>query len=613
MKHKMKANIAVAGLAFALAFGGVAPAAAQAARKSAISRSMEQAIRLYHEGQDSEAMDRFMDILVKGSPSEKALANEYISKITLRMNTGVNTVKDSGAETSALNEVEESGPARPAARTTKASVDYDAGEEPGEEAPEDEAAGQQSRVADKISSKIAQMRRDLLLELGRSNSVKVYMGEGTPKAITLDTNFFFASETSFRAGTDKMLGTLAGLVFTLGKANLLILPEGSAEGDVKIKSIRRALALNSYFESRGISKSRLDINLTGADVRFPKELTNINGLIILFDYDKSPKLKDLEDLQTKGPKVSLGVYPTAISVQQNEGAIVEFSAFESPIGQPSWKFQIFQVLKDGSRLQLQEISGTGPQYNQSYWNGRKKFFGAPYAAGKYMFTVSAADTEGRETSLSRLLVVRPGPEEERKQQAAAAARQEHSDTVTAAGVKTRTVGAAGASKASGKVLKGAAKKAAAAAAARKKAALKAKKAPAKKTARKPAPASEEAAPADDGSAAGAAEEPKQPAVSSQVNYKIYFKENTLTLTENSEKRLAQVAETLSYYPMAKIMLTGYAYSGEADAETMAEKRVNRVAARLSEKYSIDQSRMQLQSKVSETPKSTVEIRMSGNE
>ena len=31
---------------------------------------MEQAIRLYHEGQDTEAMDRFMQILVKGTPSE---------------------------------------------------------------------------------------------------------------------------------------------------------------------------------------------------------------------------------------------------------------------------------------------------------------------------------------------------------------------------------------------------------------------------------------------------------------------------------------------------------------------------------------------------------------
>ena len=54
-----------------------------------LSRNMEQAIRLYHNGQDNDAMDRFMDILIKGTPSEKSLANEYISRITLRMNSGV--------------------------------------------------------------------------------------------------------------------------------------------------------------------------------------------------------------------------------------------------------------------------------------------------------------------------------------------------------------------------------------------------------------------------------------------------------------------------------------------------------------------------------------------
>jgi hypothetical protein len=156
--------------------------------------------------------------------------------------------------------------------------------------------------------------------------------------------------------------------------------------------------------------------------------------------------------------VSLGIYPTAISVQNNEGSIVEFSAFESPIGPPSWKFQVYELQKDGTRLMLQEISGTGPQYNQSFWNGRKKFFGAPYPSGRYMFTVTATDTEGRETSLSRLLAVRPSAEEERAMQARAAA-QKASETVTRSGLKTRSIGPKGAAAgAVGKTLKGAAGK-----------------------------------------------------------------------------------------------------------------------------------------------------------
>ncbi len=607
--------------AFAAAAGPLSAALSAQAANSSISRSMDQAIRLYHEEQDTEAMDRFMDILVKGTPSEKALANEYITKITLRMNTGVNTTKDRGAEPTTLTEVSQPKPAgqSSAPRSQPAAHAEAQDAEDAERAQLDDNQAQKERVGEKISSKIALMRRDLLLELGKADPVKLYMGDGMPKAITLDPNFFFASEATFRAGTDKLLSSLAGLIFTLGKTNCLILPEGSAEGDVKIKSIRRALALNSYLESRGISKSRLEVNLTGSDVRFPKELTSISGIIILFDYDKQPRLKDLEDMQTKGPKVSLGIYPTAIAVNNNEGAIVEFAAFESPIGQPSWKFQVFEIQKDGSRLQLQEISGSGPQYNQSFWNGRKKFFGAAYPSGKYMFMVTAADSEGRETSLSRLLLIKPTPAEEKAlQNRTAAQKAAAKETVTSSGVKTRSVSRTGTGVKAGKMLKA---KGATAKAKNLKGAAKAKAlkgAGAGKAAKKTAHGAKKqpaAAEADSSAAAGQDSGENAPAEQSsgQVSYKIYFKENTTILTDNSEKKLGQVAETLGYYPQSNIQLTGYAYSGEANAEAMAENRVNYVSARLAEKYKIDKARMEVQSKVSETPKSTVEIRMTGKE
>ena len=610
MKKTIAVNLALPALLLAAFAGPLATGLSAQAARSGISRSMEQAIRLYHENEDTEAMDRFMDILVKGTPSEKALANEYINKITMRMNTGVNTVKDRGAEPTTLTEVSQAKPASQGPVVGMRAQSREMEEiEARDEAPRDE----KERVAEKVAAKITAMRRDLLLELGKTDAVKLYMADGVPKAITLDPNFFFNTEASFRPGSDKLLSALAGLVFTLGKANCLILPEGSAEGDVKIKSIRRAIALNSYLESRGISKARLEVNLTGSDVRFPKELTNISGVIILFDYDKQPRLQDLEDLKTKGPKVSLGIYPTAISVHENEGSIVEFAAFESPKGQPSWKFQVYEIQKDGSRLLLQEISGSGPQYNQSFWNGRKKFFGAPYPSGKYMFLVTAADMEGRETSLSRLLLIKPTPEEEKASQSRTAAqRAAASETVGRAGVKTRSVSKTGTGLKAGKALRGGAGvkgKTLRGAAARKAAA--AKKKPVKKAVAKP-----EAEPADAPEPAGQdapAEAVDQGQFSGQVSYKIYFKENTTILTENSEKKLAQVAQPLGYYPMANIQLTGYAYTGEANAEAMAENRVNYVAARLAEKYKIDKTRMEVNFNVSETPKSIVEIKMSGKE
>ncbi|MDO8805517.1 MAG: hypothetical protein Q7R35_13935 [Elusimicrobiota bacterium] len=606
MKTKTAIKFALPGiLILCFAVSGPLPDLSAQASKGGVSRSMEQAIRLYHEGDDTEAMDRFMQILVKGTPSEKSLANEYITKITLRMNTGVGTMNDRGAEPTTLTEVSQpkSGiPARDIPLGIKTGPQEDSGDS------RDVAEAQKERINAKIASKIAQMRRDLLLELGLSDAVKVYMGDGVPKAVSLDPNSLFATETTFRAGTDKLLNSLSGLIFTLGKANCTILPEGSAEGDVKIKSIRRALALNSYFESRGVSKSRLEVNLTGSEIRFPKELTSISGIIILFDYDRQPRLKDIQDLQTKGPKVSLGIYPTAIAVHRNEGSVVEFSAFESPLGPPSWKFQVFQVMADGGRMLLQEITGSGPQYSQSFWNGRKKFFGAPYPSGRYMFTVTATDMEGRETSLSRLLVVRPTAEEEKALQAAAARRAAANETVTTSGLKTRAISAKGPRGGTGgKTLKGLSArkmKSLKKAAGKKPRALPKKKAKAAAAEADAAPAGESAPPAGESAPPGE--------LSGQVSYKIYFTDAN-TLTTGSEKRLAQVAETMGYYPIANIQLIGYAYSGEPNADALAENRVNLVAARLAEKYKIDRSRMDLQSKVTEATKSVVEIKMTGKE
>jgi hypothetical protein len=93
-----------------------------------------------------------------------------------------------------------------------------------------------------------------------------------------------------------------------------------------------------------------------------------------------------------------------------------------------------------------------------------------------------------------------------------------------------------------------------------------------------------------------------------VSYRIFFTDRN-ALTSASEKRLEQVAGTMGYYPMARIQLTGFAYSGEADAAAVAQSRVNKVADRLAEKYKIDRSRMQLSSKVTEATKPMVDIKL----
>src|SRR5262249_43950655 len=55
---------------------------------SGLSREMRLGIRYYEKGDDIKAMDRFMEVLTLGDPAERSMANDYINRITRRMNTG---------------------------------------------------------------------------------------------------------------------------------------------------------------------------------------------------------------------------------------------------------------------------------------------------------------------------------------------------------------------------------------------------------------------------------------------------------------------------------------------------------------------------------------------
>lgn len=406
-------------LSLVLVGTGIFPAFAQENSSSrGLSRTMEQAIRLYRAGENTEAMDRFMEILVKGSPSEKALANEYISKITMGMNTGVAGIEDDETDAGLAAVRSQAQNRKNAARGLSGANAYAYAPE---RISEENTAARKEVISKRVNKKMEEMRQEVLLKLSNLSSVKLYTKNGRLTALSMNSNFFFSGDTAFKRGTEEALSLIAGLIFTMGKVSCLILPEGSVGGDIRIKNIRRAIALNSYLENRGVSKAKVDVDLVGNDISIPKELGNIGGLIILFDYTKEPRLKPVDDMKVKGPRLSLGVYPTAIAPHKNEGAVVEFSVMELPAGIPSWSFQIYQAQGDGSRLQLQEIHGTGAQYNQSYWNGRRNFFGIPYPAGRYIFALTAKDLEGNENTVSRYIQIQPSPNEERYQNASSVA------------------------------------------------------------------------------------------------------------------------------------------------------------------------------------------------
>lgn len=545
-----------------------------------MSRSMEQAIRLYRVGENTEAMDRFMDILVKGSPSEKALANEYISKITMGMNTGVTGVNDAEAD-AGLAIVRDSKKSMSTSRPSSETFSP-------EEISEENTEARRAVIEKRIKKTTEEMQRDVLLKITNLNSVKIYTKNGKLTALSMNSNYFFAGDTTFKGGTEEALSLISGLIFTLGKVNCLILPEGSVGGDIKIKNIRRAIALNSYFDGRGISKAKIDVDLTGSDVSIPKELSNVGGMIILFDYTKEPRLKPLDDLKEKGPRISLGAYPTSIAPHKNEGAIVEFSVMETPAGIPSWSFQIYQAQPDGSRLQLQEIHGTGAQFNQTFWNGRRNFFGVPYPAGRYIFSLTAKDIEGNETTVSRYVQIQPSKEEERmlKERGVVESqtlkRPEKKEENPFKSINISEVKKAPSAKAKKSV---SAKKKAAAA-------------KAKKNSNKKKKVTNSSAKQSD---------------SANIEYKVFFREDTSNITPAGTSKISLAADSLSVYANANASLVGYASSSEPEPNSLAESRVNFVADQLVEKYGIDASRITTSSEVTDTPQSTVVINISKGE
>src|SRR5271156_5439632 len=80
-------------LAVSCALGDVRPLRAQFVQQeygpaAGMSRQMQQGVRLFDAGHDTEAMDLFLEVLTHGIPEERPLANEYLNLITQRMNVG---------------------------------------------------------------------------------------------------------------------------------------------------------------------------------------------------------------------------------------------------------------------------------------------------------------------------------------------------------------------------------------------------------------------------------------------------------------------------------------------------------------------------------------------
>ena len=76
-----------------------------------------------------------------------------------------------------------------------------------------------------------------------------------------------------------------------------------------------------------------------------------------------------------------------------------------------WVLQIVSHAADGHYYVVKQLSGEGPLNYQTFWNGRKRYFGHVLPYGKYTVVLKAKDVEGRERIVKRQLILNEPPED----------------------------------------------------------------------------------------------------------------------------------------------------------------------------------------------------------
>lgn len=626
-----------------------------------LSKQMRLAIDEYRRGDDMGAMDRFMEVLVKGDPTERSMANDYLNRITQRMagSGKIDPEPQSPLSTEPApprrgerGEREEGVSSRPPVETYEPppAVRTEGPEGRFEEPPPSDrerdqapsrsqggAAEDRRVMKEEIDGKLKNRTREVLGSLRKWEEVQVRMANSRlPRAVGFRSEFLFDEGTRFKKESAKVLQALNDLVFSLGATQVVILPEGALFNDSKIMDMRRTMAISSSLMKAGIAPARLRVNLLSAQVDIPKDLNDWRGILILFVYNQPLNLATENDLEVNsGPAVSLGVSPASLDPREGEGSIIEFSVMEPPQGLMSWRFQL---LSPGPKAEddmqvLQEVKGSAPVFHQIYWNARKRYFGDPLPPGRYECVLTATDMRNR-TSRARQWVEVKGnaPAAEATASAGKVPPSELRGGETEVDIdpedeldidpKARPKSAKGAK--GRQSVKGRTSKASAAPKSRKGKPTRVKRRPASSVSAADIPKPGEP-PADNSAAALAADgtapsktnavELKGPAKPSEdassramaVNYQVLFQKGTTNITKEGESILARVADTMHYYPLDNINLVGYAYSGEPDAAKLAGKRAEYVSKLLVDRHAMKSERIRTDTKVTEDEAFKVEI------
>jgi outer membrane protein OmpA-like peptidoglycan-associated protein len=415
-----------------------------------LSRPMKLAVHFYEQGEDIQAMDRFMEILTKGDPSERSMANEYINLITHRMNSGggaggapapkagvtvaepvnVNVASPikradpaAAMRTAAPETISEGEAAKTNSRAPRIeSIDDESGRSTARKrsAPlraraDDMPAANKTLMRKEIRARLRSAVEKSIVDIKAIEGVRVVMREnGDPEAIGIPTPLLFQAGIAFQTGATKILDPLTKLVFALGTTQAVILPEGTAIGDAKVMDMRRTMGISAHLFNAGVAPPRVRVNLLNTQVDIPKGLLDFKGVVVVFVYNQPLSLVVESAVgDEQGPPISLGVYPPSFKPSRGQGVIVEFSVSDPPAGLVSWKFQLLQPSLDGAELApLQDVVGGGPVFHQIFWNGKQNYFGETLPPGRYECVLTAMDAKSRQRSMHRWIeVLDDGPSE----------------------------------------------------------------------------------------------------------------------------------------------------------------------------------------------------------
>lgn len=262
----------------------------------------------------------------------------------------------------------------------------------------------------KEEEKRLEMRDDVIAKLRKKKDVQVYMRAGKVDAVDIPSDILFR-DRAINQNASEILDGLYALMILENAPAYYILPEGSYTDDVTIQGVRQAVTLNSYLVNRGISPSKMNLNMGLSTQEPPEKFRDLAGVSVVFDYDGKSRLYSKLEEKNLPPILSLAVYPfKEIIPAWGEVFVIDFSVIEASAPVKEWSLQIVSHDIDKHFYVVKQFSGKGPLTHQVFWNGKKRYFGQELPAGDYTVVLRAVDSEKRERILKRKVTIKEAPQ-----------------------------------------------------------------------------------------------------------------------------------------------------------------------------------------------------------